>query len=420
MSPASAPGVAFVVFQAGNQADGGVESVTQIIEHLRGFRVVVVTQAETAVNDRWRRAGAEVVVWPLPYVMGSSRGGRSWRDGRLARFASAVRDNVRFRRLLRSRGIRAVHCNDMTALQHTGFGARLAGARVLFNVRAVKPKTERYGARWKGAHLLSASTVVLSEEMRDDIAARALPPGPLAHPERIRVIHTGIDAARLSPADPERRQALRAELGIAPDEFAVGYVAVINDRKGQLALLRDAVPALLREVPHARVHLVGNLDPRDPDYAEACRHAAKGMGDAVHFAGFTDRVADWYRALDAVVLASKGEGLARSMIESLACGTAVVSFDVCSAREVLEKHGCGRVVEQGDYAGLAAALVDLGRDPALREKLGRAGAVAARELFDAERMIADYAALYRGEPSRSVPGASASASAPAAAETGSW
>src|SRR6202008_4050523 len=130
--------VGFVVFQAGSRADGGVESVTQIIERLRGFRVLVVTQAETEANERWRRAGAEVRVWPLPYVMGTPRGGRSWRDGRLARAASTLRTNLRFFRLLRARGIRAVHCHDVLALLHAGFGARLAGARGGFNVRAAK------------------------------------------------------------------------------------------------------------------------------------------------------------------------------------------------------------------------------------------------------------------------------------------
>ena len=410
--------VAFVVFQAGSQADGGVESVTQIIERLRGFRLLVVTQAETEANQRWRRAGAEVHVWPLPYVMGSPRGGRSWRDGRLARAASTLGTNLRFLRLLRARGVRVVHCNDVLALLHVGFGARLAGARVVFNVRAAKPAGERYGPRWKLAHALSHATVVLSAEMRGDVAARALPPGRLAHPERIRVIRTGVDPARLSPAAPGERERLRRELGIAPGEFAVGCVAVINRRKGQLPLLRDALPALLREVPAARLHLVGGPDPRDPEYAEDCRRAAEEAGaGAVRFAGFTGRVEDWYRALDAVVLASRGEGLARCMIESLACGTPVVSFDVCSAREVLEAHGCGVVVPQGDYAGLAQALAALGRDPALCERLGLAGAAAARELFDPERMIADYAALYRG--GAEARGASPQP-APAAAETASW
>jgi glycosyltransferase involved in cell wall biosynthesis len=372
-----------------------VESVTQVIERLEGFRVTVVTQRETPVNDRWRRAGAGVEVWSLPYAMGSPLRGAGWRDGRVARALSMAATNLRFARLLRARGARVAHCNDISALMHAGFGARLAGARVIHNLRALKPEGERYGFRWRVAHRLAHVTAVLSEEMRRGLVERALPPGG-AGADRVRVIRTGLDGARLSPAAPAAREALRASLGIGAGEFAVGYLAVVNSRKGQLPLVRHTLPALREELPAARVYFVGGADPLEPGYAEECRRAAAACGDAARFVGFTPRVEDWYRALDAVVLASNSEGLARSMIESLACGTPVVSFDVCSAREVLEAHACGVVVPQGDYAGLAAALAALGRDPARRRALGERGARAARELFDPERMMAAYRALYRG------------------------
>jgi glycosyltransferase involved in cell wall biosynthesis len=396
---APAPAVVFVVFQAGSLADGGVESVTQVIERLEGFRVTVVTQRETPVNDRWRRAGAEVEVWNLPYAMGSPRRGAGWREGRVARALSIAATNLRFARALRARGARVAHCNDILSLMHVGFGARLAGARVIHNVRAVKPEGERYGFRWRVAHRLAHVTAVLSEEMRRGIAERALPPGG-AGADRLRVIRTGLDGARFSPPSAAQRAGLRAALGIGEEEFAVGYLAVVNSRKGQLPLIRHALPALVRQLPAARLYFIGGADPLEPEYAAKCREAAAACGDAVRFAGFTSRVADWYRALDAVVLASNSEGLARSMIESLACGTPVVSFDVCSAREVLEAHGCGVVVPQGDHAGLAAALAALGRDPARRRALGERAARAARELFDPERMMAAYRELYRGPGAR--------------------
>jgi glycosyltransferase involved in cell wall biosynthesis len=184
---------------------------------------------------------------------------------------------------------------------------------------------------------------------------------------------------------------------MAEDEVAVGYVATVNEKKGQLELLERAGAALRDRLPRARLHLVGDFRPDRDEYARRCREAVRRLGleRRVAFHGYRSGVAEWYQACDIVLLASRREGLARCMIESLACGTPVVSFDVCSAREILEEHDCGRVAAQGDYAGLAAALGELAADPALRARLGENGVRAARRLFDPGPVAAAYVRLYR-------------------------
>jgi glycosyltransferase involved in cell wall biosynthesis len=105
-------------------------------------------------------------------------------------------------------------------------------------------------------------------------------------------------------------------------------------------------------------------------------------------------MADWYRAFDLLAIASRNEGLARCMVESLACGTPVVSFDVCSAREILEEHNCGVAVPQGDYQQLVQAITTLARDNDKRRRFGAAAVAAAHELFDSRRIVARYEELY--------------------------
>jgi glycosyltransferase involved in cell wall biosynthesis len=82
------------------------------------------------------------------------------------------------------------------------------------------------------------------------------------------------------------------------------------------------------------------------------------------------------------------------MIESIACETPVVSFDVCSAREVLQERGCGVVVESGNHEALAEAIARLASDEDARARLGAAGGRAARELFDPSEVVAAYERLY--------------------------
>ena len=87
----------------------------------------------------------------------------------------------------------------------------------------------------------------------------------------------------------------------------------------------------------------------------------------------------------------------RGMIEAMSCGRPVVSFDVASAREVLEdkSNGAGVVVPAGDDAAMTAALLNYVDDGAARAAAGEAASAAARVLFDAEQVTERYERIYR-------------------------
>ena len=68
--------------------------------------------------------------------------------------------------------------------------------------------------------------------------------------------------------------------------------------------------------------------------------------------------------------------------------------------DVLTDGECGRLVAPEDMDALAAALVDLGRDAALRRKLGEAAEVRAESFSTSvarEKLLAVYAALARAK-----------------------
>jgi glycosyltransferase involved in cell wall biosynthesis len=370
--------VVFVVTQSGARANGGVESITQVVERLRGVRPVVVTQSETPFNRRWRDAGARVKVWPMPSLG----------------LVSLIKNNLRAFRLVRSEGCHVVHCNDIHALWQTAFGARAAGAAVVFNVRNIKPEGRAYGRRWQLARWLSARQLVLSKEMGASLSRRLGLKESGA--SRVEHIYSAVDTQTFSPASSAERAALRGRLGLDADCFAVGVVAAFEPRKGQLDFIKESLPRLLRLAPRARVYFIGDFDPERDVYARRCLEEAERVGvkSSVSFVGYTEGVADWYRALDVVAMASQNEGLARCMIEAVACGTPVVSFDVCSAREILEGGGCGVVVASGEHGALAEALASLASDAETRARLGACGAAVARELFDPTEVVRAYERLY--------------------------
>ena len=397
MSNVSLP-VIFVIFQTGRRANGGVESITQVLERVQRIKPIVVTQIETLMNRRWRNAGADVHVWPLPFRTDSSFR-RSALSMKLRHIWSLAYTNYWMWQLVRATGCRVVHCNDILSLWHTAFGARSAGASVVQSIRGVKEAHEHYGWHWKFALWLSHRQVVNSQEMRAALTERIAGPQQPKQDRRaaIAYIYSMIDLNHMQPADLAERERLRHCLGIGPEKFAIGFVATFSALKAQCAFIEAAGPLLRVAVPACRVYFLGDFNPEDNDYARACMDAVQRLGleSIIHFVGFTANVVDWYRALDVVVVASRREGLARCMTESLACGTPVVSFDVCSAREILEQYNCGRVVPQGDYTGLVRELVALADNPSLRNALGANGSQTARELFHPAGIREQYEHLYR-------------------------
>jgi len=70
-------------------------------------------------------------------------------------------------------------------------------------------------------------------------------------------------------------------------------------------------------------------------------------------------LAELYRKASCVVLTSRSEGLPFSLIESLACGTPVVSSDLPGVREIVMDGVNGRLVENGDPEAFASAIMDV-------------------------------------------------------------
>ena len=374
--------VVFVVTQSGKQANGGVESISQVLEHLRHVKPIVVTQRETPANVRWQKTRCEVHVWEAARENLSTK--------------ALLLTNLRMFRLLRSGGCRVVHCNDISAVWNTAFGARLAGAAVVFNVRNIKPEGKRYGWRWWIARKVSHRQLVLSSEMLDSFSRRLNLKNGNGRGGEVDFIYSAVDPVRFSPIDERKRLNLRQHLGIDAGCFAIGCVAPFDERKGQLEFIKEAGPLLKRLLPRARTYFIGDFAPEHNDYARACLEAVRQLDlqDSISFTGYTPEVAQWYRALDIVIVASRNEGLARCMIESLACGTPVVSFDVCSAREILEAHGCGLVAPNRNYQQLVEQIVTLAEQGQMRARFAQRGVALVGQLFDPETVARKYEQLY--------------------------
>lgn len=385
------PTVLFVLTQTGDRADGGIRSISKIIENADRIRPVVLTQAETPIVGRWRELGIPVQVegWDTPTAAPSGTLGGALRKS--TRAASILRFNLRVPSIVDEVGADVVHLNDIGAAMHTVGGASLTQVPVVHNIRDVK-EVEGYDLRWKVIERMSDLTIVLS----DDMARRVADGLDVGDRDRIRRIYSAIEFDRIDERFRRPRKEVRDELGIPSETRALLYVGSVCRKKAQLAFIRSAIDRLNDQAEGWQLYFLGDFEPGQNEYARRCRDEVErlGLSDRVHFMGYRDDVFDWYHAADLTLLASRREGMARSMIESLAFGTPVISFAVSSAREILEGHSCGRVVGKGDHAGFVDAVASLLKDPETRQGMGQRGRGAARDLFELPDIVRQYEDTY--------------------------
>jgi glycosyltransferase involved in cell wall biosynthesis len=212
--------------------------------------------------------------------------------------------------------------------------------------------------------------------------------------ERFAVPRVYRHRSLLSIAASSRDEVLRAyrvdpaHVGVAPvgvaEAFAPGgeraphplvvVVARLMPQKGLGDLLR-AFAAVLQDVPEARLAIVGS----GPEAAVVHRTVVElGLAEVVELPGYvpTDELVAWYRRAWVVASASLREGYNLTLLEAAACGTPSVARRIPGHVDAVVDGTTGLLADDGP--GLAAGLVQVLTDAALRDRLGRAALEHAR------------------------------------------
>ncbi len=206
------------------------------------------------------------------------------------------------------------------------------------------------------------------------------------------VIPNGVDV-------DEVRRTVPPVAKSGPTVITIGQ---IKERKGSHILI-EAMREVCVKVPAARLVLIG--DDSDSAFVDALRAKVTeyGIAGAVRFAG---RVSDdvkigWLQAADVFALpalnaAGKFEGFGLVYLEASATGLPVIGTRGNGAEQAIRDGETGFLIAQNDPAALAARVIELLTNPALRQRMGSAGweySEAHRWSLVAERVIALYRSL---------------------------
>lgn len=149
-------------------------------------------------------------------------------------------------------------------------------------------------------------------------------------------------------------------------------------------LLLIAFALVANKHPDWTLEIVGDGPVRA--YLESCVRKHR-LTERVRMPGFTRRPFDAMRRADLFVLSSLDEGFGTVLIEAMACGLAVVSFDCPSGPRHIIRDGIdGVLVPPRDAQAMAAALDHLMGDESERRRLA-AKAPEVVERFGVEKVM---------------------------------
>jgi glycosyltransferase involved in cell wall biosynthesis len=270
------------------------------------------------------------------------------------------------------------------AIVPTQVAARLAGVPALIS----SLRNEYFGRGYRelvirATERLSAAMVVNSSRVADSLIRRGV-----ASRSHVVVIRNGIDIAGFTPAIA--REDVRTTLGLADEDFVWLAIGRLTEQKAYPNLLR-AFSNVVDSLPRSKLVVVG----RGPLRAqlESLLQALE-LQDRVSFLGFREDVPVLLTAADAMVMASRYEGMPNVVMEALAAGLPVVGTDVGAMAELIREGVNGYLVPPSDPSALASAMTKLAlASPQERIEMGRRGRNLVQELCDLETVMDEWTRL---------------------------
>jgi 4-amino-4-deoxy-L-arabinose transferase-like glycosyltransferase/glycosyltransferase involved in cell wall biosynthesis len=228
----------------------------------------------------------------------------------------------------------------------------------------------------------AAAVVAVSRFTADALAAYQRIPR-----RRLRIVYPAVRPALLGRGRP-RTEPPGAQLTL----LTVARLSRASRHKSCDTVLR-ALPALAARGIPLRYVIVGDGDDRARLETLA---RSLGVGQLVTFRGQVSvaELADEYRRCDVFVMPSvaelrgtcwSGEGLGLAYLEAAAFGCAIVGGLDGGAPEAVDDGVTGMTVDGRDVDAVSAALIRLAAQPALRARMGEAGAERVRSRFSFPR-----------------------------------
>ena len=207
-------------------------------------------------------------------------------------------------------------------------------------------------------------------------------------PKRIDVLYPGIDFAKLANTQHPLPQHIAAWLNTHPGPV-IAHGAILRGEKGHSVLLH-ALAIVKKTQPQIRYLIAGQ--GQEKPVLEALIHEL-GLDDNVLLTGIVEHIAPLLRASDIAVLPSLIEPLGMFQIEAQFLEVPTITSDAGGIPETIVHEQTGLMVEAGNVAQWAKAILWMLDHPLEAKQFARAGKQQVLEKFSLEANTAQLLRL---------------------------
>lgn len=223
--------------------------------------------------------------------------------------------------------------------------------------------------------LFSDKIIAVSQGIKDDLVNKIG-----LNPCKIDVIYNAFDIAQIQE---KSKQEIKSNSIFNSVHKKIIYVGRLDEKQKAVSVLIQSFSLLLQQRKDAILIFVGEGEER-----KKITKMSKNLGvqNNVYFYGWQENPYPFIKKSDVLVLSSRYEGFGRILVESLACGTPVVSTNCHSGpAEILENGKYGKLVPVEDSHSLARAIEETLQEPIHSDKL-----ISRARYFSIQKLVHQY------------------------------
>lgn len=172
-------------------------------------------------------------------------------------------------------------------------------------------------------------------------------------------------------------------------EIVFNYIGrVLKDKRVDDFI--DAAKIIKSKYNNVRFNIIGFIEPTEIHYKNLLKNLEdKGI---IHYLGSVDDVRSLVYASDAIIHPSSyGEGISNVLLESAACGRAIITTDIAGCKDCVDDYVTGYVYHAEDVSQLVSKIecfLHLSKEQ--RIKMGLLGRIKVEEQFDRRIVVDKY------------------------------